>query len=81
MNYADLFHLPEDERIDVMGKMVEKSKPGTIIGVMVDAEPEDAKAKRYVEKLTKRYKVRVIDIGPGLTKSMTLIRLTQRGDA
>lgn len=53
--FADLADLPEDDRIRVIGETAEQ---GQRVGFFVD---DDAKADRYVEKLTRLYRVQVVD--------------------
>lgn len=54
--YADLADLPEDERIHIIGQ---SAADGKVVGFFTD---DDAKADRYIAKLTKWYPtVRVID--------------------
>jgi hypothetical protein len=53
--YSDLVRLSEDERIDLMGRVAERGKS---CGFFV--EKDGSKGDRYIEKLTKRYRVRVI---------------------
>lgn len=64
----DLFALPENERIRVIGKAARTS----VVGFFVET---DAKADRYIGKLTKRFpSVRVIDRGPGPVPNTILVR-------
>jgi hypothetical protein len=79
--FADLADLPEDDRIRVIGEYVERQGPGIVTGVVVDHDAGGYKARRYCVKLTERYKVRIIDMGPGPVARSTLIRVAQRGDA
>lgn len=66
--FADLFALPENERIRVIGK----AACSAVVGVFVET---DAKADRYIAKLTKRFpSVRVIDRGPGPVANTILVR-------
>jgi hypothetical protein len=55
--FADLADLPENDRIAIIGKTAES---GQIVGFFVDDEP---KADRYIAKLLKRFKVKVIERG------------------
>ena len=52
--YADLADLPEDDRIDIIGRSAET----TVVGFFVD---DDKKADRYIAKLLKRFAVRLIE--------------------
>lgn len=51
--YADLVDLPEDERIVAIGRAAESGKR---VAFIVDNE---AKAERYIEKLTAQFDVHV----------------------
>jgi hypothetical protein len=51
--------LPEDERIEIIGRL---AAGGAVTGFIVD---DDAKADRYLAKLRKRFNVRVIQRAPG----------------
>lgn len=52
--YSDLAHLPEDDQIGVIGRTAEQ---GERVGFFVE---NDAKADRYIAKLTKRFKVQLL---------------------
>jgi len=67
--FADLADLPEDERIGIIG---EAAMGGSLIGVVVD---DDAKADRYIRKLTERFKVRIVDRSTGPVKGSVLVRV------
>lgn len=67
--YADLADLPEDERIDIIGRM---ASHGKVVGVFVD---DDVKADRYIDKLVTRYPVRIVDRGPGITAGTVMFRV------
>jgi hypothetical protein len=53
--FADLADLPEDERIRIIGQTAEQ---GQRVGFFVD---DDAKADRYIQKLTSQFRVEVVD--------------------
>jgi hypothetical protein len=68
--YADLADLPEDDRITSIGKT---AAAGNVVGVVVD---DDAKADRYIKKLSRRFpNVRVIDRGAGPVAGTVLVRV------
>jgi len=56
---ADLTHLPENERIDHMGRV---AAAGEVVGFFVE---NDAKADRYLARLLERHAIRLIWRGPG----------------
>lgn len=58
--YTDLADRPEDDRIAIIGSAVVDGR--LTVAFVVD---DDAKADRYVRKLTARYKVRVLSRAPG----------------
>lgn len=66
--YADLYNLPEDERIK---SIAATAACGHIVGFVVE---DHEKADRYVEKL-KAYPVRIIDRHPGPVKNTILVRV------
>ena len=66
--YADLFGLPEDERIRVIAEV---AASGEVVGFVVE---DDAKADRYVEKL-KAYPVRLIDRMRGPVAGTVMVRV------
>lgn len=53
--YADLYELPEDERIELVGRQVMFRQ--MTVGVAVEAEGKDGmtKANRYITKLKERF--------------------------
>lgn len=57
--FADLAHLPEDERIVLMAKYC---KEGNTIACVTDADPK--KAERYIEKMVAQG-VRHTETAPG----------------
>ena len=61
--FADLADLPEDDRIEIIGRTAEAGKK---VAFVVD---DDEKADRYVRKLIERHAVRVLSRGPGPVKS------------
>lgn len=66
--YADLYELPEDERVRVIA---EAAALGNIVGFVVE---DDAKADRYVAKLN-AYPVRIVDRMPGPVKNTVMVRV------
>ena len=70
--YADLADLPEDERIEIIGRMVVER--GKTVAVCVDDQP--AKVARYLAKLRARFPAIVVlsqDKGP--VKGVVTLRL------
>lgn len=59
LGYADIADLPEDDRLTIIGTA---AAGGRLIGFVVD---DDAKADRYIAKLTQRFKVRIIQRAAG----------------
>lgn len=55
MKYADLANMPEDARIQVIGQT---AALGQKVGFFVD---DNTKADRYIEKLTTRFDVVVLE--------------------
>lgn len=75
--FADLADLPEDERIHIIGQTADA---GERVGFFVD---DDAKADRYIAKLTKLFpRVVVLERKADvLVKNTVFIRVTRRPDA
>lgn len=74
--YRDLADNDENTRIGIIINELLGRPAGSIIGVIVDAEPDDAKAKRYLQKLqTRCAEVQLVDITSGPTKGATLLRV------
>ena len=71
--YADLYELPEDERIRVIA---EAAAAGNVVGFVVE---DETKADRYVNKLAAYSKVRVIDRGAGPVKDTVMVRVGPKG--
>ena len=76
--YTDLYKLPEDERIDAIGKMIfsepanSANKPITF-GLCVE---DNEKADRYIEKLKKKFPtIRVLYRGPCEVPGIVLVKL------
>lgn len=59
--YADLVALPEEQRIELMGRVAEQGKA---VGFFVDLEPGELspgrKGDRYLEQLRAKFRIRVI---------------------
>ena len=73
--WLDLHRLEEDKRITLIGEAVMSLPCGKIVGALVDTEPNDEKALRYIRKVVTQFpKVRAVDFGPGPTAGSTLIR-------
>lgn len=72
--YADLADLPEDQRIQIIGRQAEQ---GGRIGFVVD---DDVKADRYINKLTSQFPVEVVKRGVGPVADTVLIVITRRSD-
>ena len=66
--YADLYNLPEDERIQAIAAT---AAAGNIVGFIVET---DEKADRYCAKL-KAFPVRVIDRSPGPVRNTIMVRV------
>ena len=64
--YADLADMPEDDRIAIIGRAAEG---GQRVAFIVE---DDAKADRYIEKLTKRFQVSVAKRLDGPLKGQTV---------
>jgi hypothetical protein len=74
--YADLADMPEDDRIAIIGQTAEGGKR---VAFIVE---DDAKADRYIEKLTKRFRVSVAKRLDGPLKGQTVsIIVTARSQA
>ena len=76
--FADLSNMPEDERIRVIGEFAEQQPSGMLIGIIVDHDTARRKVRRYCEKLTSRFKVRIVDMSPGPVSGSTVIRITPK---
>ena len=75
--FADLADLPEDDRIRVIGETAES---GDRVGFFVD---DDAKADRYIRKLTKWYpRVEVVERKKDvLVNNTVFVAVNRRPDA
>ncbi len=65
--FADLADLPEDDRIEIIGR---NAMQGQRVGFIVD---DDEKADRYIEKLTSRFNVEVASRGPGPVEGHSIL--------
>jgi hypothetical protein len=63
---TDISHLPEDERIRVIG---EEAEAGHAVGFVVDTPRV---ARRYIKKLLARYRVRVIEQAAGTKREVVV---------
>lgn len=71
MKYADLADLDEDTRIKVIAQTAIRTKK--TIGIIVE---DDAKADRYIEKLTAWYPaIKVIERGPGPIENTIAVKV------
>lgn len=76
--YADLHHLSEDDRIELIGRQVTDSN--AICGVIVDDEV--GKAGRYILKLKERFpQLKVFDVFNGPFKGVITIKVGPRDNA
>lgn len=72
----DLYRLPEDERIRIIG---ETASEGKSVGVMID--DDDAKVERYIKKVIERYPtVCVTRRFSGPTPGVVTIQFGRYGD-
>ena len=67
--YADLYDLPEDQRIAIIGSTAAE---GSVVGFIVE---DDAKADRYLEKLIAGHRIRLIDRLAGPVPGTILVRI------
>ena len=72
--FADLYELPERDRIDVIGKA---ASGGALVAFVVD---DAAKADRYIQQLQKRFKVCVIERGAGPVKNTVVVKVGPLGN-
>jgi hypothetical protein len=72
--YADLADLSEDDRIAIIGRTAESGKR---VAFIVE---DDAKADRYIEKLTRQYRVSVAKRLDGPVKDTVTIIVTRGRD-
>lgn len=74
--YSDLADLPENQRIEIIGKAAEA---GNLCGIAL--EDDDEKIRRYIEKLTTRFpKVRHISTAPGIVPGTVLVSIGPLAD-
>jgi hypothetical protein len=71
--YADLFELPEKERIDAIGHA---ASGGALVAFVVE---DDAKADRYLKQLHARFRIRVIERGAGPVKDTVFVKVGPEG--
>lgn len=70
--YADLADLPEDERIDIIGRTV--MEQGLTVAVAVDSDRD--KMERYIRKLLKRFPgIRILERLPGIVSGTLTIKV------
>lgn len=67
--YADLYELPERDRIDAIGKA---ASDGALVAFIVE---DDAKADRYLKQLHARFKIRVVERGAGPVKNTVYVKV------
>lgn len=71
--YTDLASLPEDERIDVIGRSVMEQK--LTVAFFVDSDPPE-KADRYIQKLVERFPgICIKDKGPGPIPGVLVVKV------
>lgn len=68
--YADLFALPEEQRIAVIGKQVVEG--GKAVAFIVE---DNEKADRYIRKLLLDYNVKVLARGVGPVKNTVFVKV------
>jgi hypothetical protein len=73
--YADLADLPEDDRIAIIGRTAED---GQRVAFVVE---DHAKADRYIDKLTKRFRVSVAKRLSGPVKDTVSVIVTRCAEA
>lgn len=74
--YQDLFALPEDERINLIGHYV--TAHDETVSVATDADP--GKAERYIDKLTTRFpNVEVFERGNGPVPHVVYFKARKKG--
>ncbi len=73
--YADLARLPEDERIDLIGRYVIETKQ--TVGVLTDSgRGDEGKPARYIDKFKKRFpSIQIIGKENGPIKNTVCIRI------
>lgn len=77
--YSGLADHPKDDRIDIIGQSVMKLLPGRRVGFVVDKEPDDAKAARYIRKLqTKFPEIIVVSQLDGPVENTTTVIVTRK---
>lgn len=77
--YVDMYTVPEDERIEMIGSMAADK----VVGVMLEKN-EPAKIARYINKVTARYpKVRHISTTdvPDTKNIIMMVRFGPKADA
>lgn len=70
--YSDLHNLPEDDRIELIGQAAESGKRTAF---MVESEE---KASRYIEKLTSRFNVEVVNQFPGPVENVVTVIIEKK---
>lgn len=72
--YADIANLPEDDRIELIGRQVQKMGAGKIVAFLTDDEV--GKPERYIEKLRKRFPgLVVVDKRKGPIENVVTVRI------
>lgn len=73
--YADLFELPEDDRIRAIAETAEHNHSAAFI------VEDNEKADRYIAKLTSRFKIVVVARGDGPVNGTVCVKVERRSDA
>lgn len=74
-SYADLADIPEDERIEAIGRTAEHRH--SVAFIVEDNE----KADRYIAKLTSRFRVEVTGRGDGPVPGTVFVKIERRSDS
>ena len=69
---ADLGDIPEDKRINAIGQAAEAGKS---VAFIVE---DNAKADRYIRKLTERFNVKVVERGNGPTSDTVWVKVARK---
>ena len=74
--FADLHHLSEDERIEMIGETVMSSAAGEVVGFVTDADL--GKSDRYVRKILQRFPaIQIIGKKAGPVPGTVVVRATR----
>ena len=76
MTYRDAYNLPEDVRIDLIGKTAIQQKK--LVGFVTDSDP--GKADRYISKLLERFPgLEVVSRGSGPVPGAVYVTVQAKG--